>query len=156
MSRTPVFKRDDNFATPAVAWDLIIKELGLKEKIVWCPFYCKGELDTQLKYSNKIHEDKDFFSYEPDEYDYVVDNPPYTIKEKVIERLFNLGKPFALLLPMDTLERKYFKKYGETDFTIIIPRERYKFITNKKNDNPAFKACWFCFGFNLKKQMIFE
>ena len=156
MSRTPIFKRDDNYATPSAAWELIVKELNLKDQIVWCPFYCKGELDTQFKYKNKIHEDKDFYTYAPDEYTYVVDNPPYHQKEKIMERLVKLGKPFALLLPMDTMERKYFKKYSDMDFTIIIPTERYKFITNKKNDHPAFKACWFCFGFGLKKQMIFQ
>ena len=110
MSRTPIFKRDDNYATPSAAWELIVKELNLKDQIVWCPFYCKGELDTQFKYKNKIHEDKDFYTYEHDEYTYVVDNPPYHQKEKIMERLVKLGKPFALLLPMDTMERKYFKK----------------------------------------------
>ena len=90
MSRTPTFQRDDNYATPAAAWELIVKELNLKDEIVWCPFYCKGELDTQFKYKNKIHEDKDFFTYEPEEYTYVLDNPPYTIKEKVMERLVKL------------------------------------------------------------------
>lgn len=160
MSRTPIFKREDNYCTPQIAWELVVKKLGLKDseaEMVWCPFYHKGELDTEFKYNNKIHEDKDFFTYEPDEYAYVIDNPPYTIKEKVIDRLVKLGKPFALLLPMDTMERKYFKKYAEMDFTLIIPTDRYKFIKDKRgSDNPAFKACWFCFGFDLKKQIIFE
>ena len=37
------------------------------------------------------------------EFDYLISNPPYSIKDKIIERCINLGKPSVLLLPIDTL-----------------------------------------------------
>lgn len=37
------------------------------------------------------------------EFDYLITNPPYSIKDKIIERCIDLGKPSVLLLPIDTL-----------------------------------------------------
>lgn len=37
------------------------------------------------------------------EFDYLISNPPYSIKDKIIERCIDLGKPSVLLLPIDTL-----------------------------------------------------
>lgn len=37
------------------------------------------------------------------EFDYLISNPPYSIKDKIIERCIDLGKPSVLLLPVDTL-----------------------------------------------------
>ena len=76
------------------------------------------------------------------------------------DRCLELGDPFALLLPIDTLERKYFRKMLEDwrpSFTIIIPRERYNFNGGNNKKNCSFKSCWFCFGFDeLKEGMIFN
>ena len=39
---------------------------------------------------------KDFFSTEPPACDYIISNPPYSLKGEVLERLFDLDKPFAV------------------------------------------------------------
>lgn len=43
----------------------------------------------------------------------IVSNPPYTQKDRVIERLYELEKPFAVLLPLNRLQGvdryRYFK-----------------------------------------------
>jgi len=44
-----------------------------------------------------------FFEYEPERYDFIVSNPPFTRKLEVLSRLYLLGKPFAMVLPLPML-----------------------------------------------------
>ncbi len=139
----------DNYDTPIKAWEDIMN-LGIPKNIkLWLPFYNTGNAKKYLEnmeYENIIHKNKDFFTYKEEDA-IVIDNPPYSIKEKVIEKLFNSGISFSLLLPLDTMERKYFKKY-DINFQLIIPAIRYNFSGSKKNNVP-FKTCWFCW--NMKE-----
>ena len=157
--RTQIIPDNDDFQTPKEAWELIEKYIDLKDKVIWCPFWMEGEITWDHK--QLIHKNEDFFQAPiPLLHDCIVDNPPYSIKEKVLNRCMELGDPFALLLPIDTLERKYFRKMladWKPSFTIIIPRERYNFNGGNNKKNCSFKSCWFCFGFDeLKEGMIFN
>ena len=103
-----------------------------------------------------IHTNSEFFETNI-EYDYIIDNPPYSCKEKVIRKCIELNKPFCLLLPIDTLERKYISNlFKDEDFTVIIPKKRWKFINNGSKVTMPFKTAWFTIGFGLKRQIIFE
>jgi len=143
---------NDDFNTPAVAWLLAEKILKIKGKKVWCPFYNDGNLTCP--YENRIHHKRDFFAYEPDQYDCVVDNPPYSIKKNVIQKLQENGKPFALLIPLETIIRRYFVETDLQDFTIIIPKTPYKFKGKEKTI--SVNTAWFCWGFKLGNQVIWE
>ena len=146
------FKTDD-YSTPPEAFDLLYKFIS-RDKTVWSPFYYEGRLNMpdDIKV---IHEDKDFFKYEPDTYDMICENPPNSIKKQIFDRCEKLNKPYALLLPMDTIERQYFNDIMKSrDISIIIPKKRYKF--NDSTFTPPFKVCWFCVGFKLDSQLIFE
>ena len=37
------------------------------------------------------------------QFDYLITNPPFSYKDRIIERCINTGKPCVLLLPLDTL-----------------------------------------------------
>lgn len=147
---------DDNYSTPKEAFDLVFKYLDVKDKRVWSPFYNDGQL---IKYNfdcELIHEDKDFFKTNVN-CDFIIDNPPYSIKHKVFERLILLNKPFAMLVPMDTMERQYFiTLMKDKDLSIIIPYQRYKFFNNNASTTMPFKTIWVCVGCKLNKQIIFE
>ena len=146
-------KKDDDYSTPVEAFQLLFDYIP-HDKQIWSPFYKNGKLNMPPDI-NVIHEDKDFFQYEPDTYDYIVDNPPYSIKQQIFERCETIGKPYALLLPFDTCERQYMNNIMKTrDVSIIVPHKRYKFNDNKFT--PPFKTVWFCVGFDLDRQMIFE
>ena len=149
--------KNDNYNTPIEAFQLIFKYVD-KTKRIWMPFYNDGSLSNHLETLgvNYIHSNTDFFTYEPD-FEILIDNPPYSIKQKVFERCIALDKPFALLVPMDTLDRQYFSRlFKDKDITIIIPINRYNFVSNEKKLTPPFKCIWICCNFKLDKQIIFE
>lgn len=53
--------------------------------------------------NSHIEYGQDFFDYEPKEWDVIISNPPYHNKRAFWERCLDLGKPFALLLPVNIL-----------------------------------------------------
>ena len=63
---------------------------------------------------SSLEDGQNFFEYEPKEYDIIISNPPFTQKDEVLKRLYELGKPFAILLPLNSLQGvsryKYFKQ----------------------------------------------
>ena len=142
---------NDNYVTSKEGWEVVKKYIPDKDKVVWCPFYHKGELGDLFDYKNKIHLDKDFYTYQPDSWDLIIDNPPYDKKDKVIKRCIELGKPFALLLPLLTLERQYYKNLvvdnPNINATVVIPKKRIKFIKEGQSagSNPCVTG-WFLFN----------
>ena len=94
----------DEKYTPGYGVAPIIKYLP-EGKIIWCPFdTCHSEFvlhlqeaGFQVKYSH-INTGQDFFAYEPDCWDIIVSNPPFSRKMEVFERCLQLDKPFALLM----------------------------------------------------------
>ena len=74
------------------------------------------------------------------EFDYLISNPPYSIKDKIIERCIDLGKPSVLLLPIDTLGGvQRHKLFHRTRIVVYIPTKRIKFI-NENGDNSKTPA----------------
>lgn len=53
-----------------------------------------------------MKEGKDFFRYEPEHWDILVSNPPFSKKNDVLKRAFSFQKPFALLLPVNSIQGK--------------------------------------------------
>lgn len=106
MRMDKIYKKNssDEYYTPQNAIEPILKYIT-KEKVVWCPFDLEHSNFVKMikKHGCKvihshISEDKDFFNYEPDNYDYIISNPPFSIKGEVFERLFSLNKKFAMLV----------------------------------------------------------
>ena len=149
--------RSDNYETTKEAFDLLFKYIKIdKDKKVWAPFYCEGLINQYEFPFEMIHTDTDFFDTNI-RFDFIVDNPPFSCKMEVIRRCIKLNKSFCLLMPVDTLERKYISTlFRDRDFTIIIPKKRYKFINNGTNVTMPFSTAWFCVGFGLQRQLIFE
>ena len=147
------WSKRDSYNTPFEAWELIFKHIDCKNKLVWLPFYNDGTASTHLNKLkiNHIHQNTDFFTTDVS-FDILIDNPPYSIKKQVIEHCLSLNCIFALLLPFDTLERKYMR---DKKFTVLIPNKRYKF-QEAQNSTPAFKVCWFIFNMDLPTQLIYE
>lgn len=103
----------DEIYTPFYAVEPLF-EFVPKGKTIWCPFdeewsaFC--QLFTERNYKvirSSLTGGQDFFTYEPeDSWDILISNPPFSKKDKVLKRAFDLGKPFALLLPVNSIQGK--------------------------------------------------
>ena len=152
--------KQDNYNTPKIALEHLLNYIEPLMPI-WMPFYNDGSVKKQMEdvgFLDVFHEDKDFFTYNLEER-LVIDNPPYSIKEKVIEHLYKQNRPFSLLLPMDTLERKYMLKY-QKNLQVLIPPIRYDYNEKEgKKSQPPFKSVWICWNMkeilNTNKELIF-
>lgn len=133
----------DELYTPPYAIHPLIKYIPRDIKKVWCPFdkedseYVKilKENGFEVIFSH-IEDDKNFFEYEPEDYDMIISNPPYSIKKDVLKRCYSLNKPFALLLPITSLEGIYHSKmFRENGIGAVILDKRIDFNGKGK--------CWF-------------
>lgn len=95
-----------------------------------------------------IQSGQNFFDYEPDSWDCLVTNPPYSIKYRFLERCYQLGKPFALLVPVETLGAKQaqalFKEYG---LEIMLLDQRVDFKMPRAGwggSSSQFPVMWLC------------
>jgi hypothetical protein len=156
--------RSDEFGTPKVAWD-ILKPYIKEDWTIWESAWGKGELgEHMIKDGFEVvgtpleeKEKWDFFIDKPIQWDCIITNPPYSIKEKFLRRCFELETPFALLMPLTALEGKkrgeLYKKYG---IQLIIPNKRINFRTpSGKGSGAWFQTAWFCYGLNLPKDLMF-
>ena len=150
------WENNDDYTTPIDAWETILNFIPKTEKL-WLPFYYNGEAEYKvhnLGYEIE-HYQLDFFEYDlPDHL--VIDNPPYSIKKQVISHLKKRNKPFALLLPLHTLERNYI--HGDKELQVLIKKGKFNFFSKSKC-SPPYKACWFCWGLQsylkTEDQLIF-
>lgn len=140
--------------TPYYAVDPIMKYIP-KDKTVWTPF----DLDWSSFYQSfrgggykvvrsHIDEGQDFFTYEPEDYDVIISNPPFSLKDKVLKRLYELDKPFAILLPLNSLQGKSRYKYFKQGIQLLSFDQRVGYHNLEHMDVPVegspFATAYFC------------
>ena len=141
--------------TPKSAWENI-KDYIPKDKVIWEAFYGdgkSGEYLTELGF-NVIHEPIDFF--ENDEGDVIVSNPPFSDKNKTMNRLKELDKPFIILLPQPAINTTSIRELFKDELQIIIPRKRIQFIKNgnELQNKCNFDCFYYCYKMNLQRDII--
>ena len=162
---------NDEFYTPEYAVLPIIKylEKGFYETIIWCPFDTKEsnfvKLLTNAGYKviySHLDSGEDFFTTEPPKNcDYIISNPPYSLKAEVLARLFELKIPFAMLLGVVGLfeSQKRFEMFKDNDFEVMYLNRRVSYFKNfedqKPSLNPPFSSVYICSNI-LPKQIVFE
>ena len=117
--------------------------------------------DIKLDFLNwESGKSYNFFDFETEnEYDAIVTNPPYSIKYPWLERCYDLGKPFALLLPVETMGAKtaqlLFKAHG-VQVIWYYPRVDFK-MPNKgwSGKGAQFPTAWFTWQLNLPTDNVF-
>ena len=150
-------KDSDNYMTNKIEWERI-KEYIPTDKKIWSPFYGDGKQKEYFKDMGYdiIHEDEDFFNNNKG--DIIIDNPPFSKKKEIFNRLKELEKPFILICPSMMLGYKYFQEIFKDYIQIIIPSKRINFRhikSEKKNYSPPFASFYFCYKMNLPKDLIF-
>ena len=88
------------------------------------------------------------------EADLIVTNPPYSCKDKFLARAYEIGKPWAFLLPCDSLVAvERFHLFHEHGIQLLIPNRRVHFIHADEVGTP-FNSFWVCWRL-LPQDIIF-
>lgn len=173
--------KNDEMMTPRYAVRPIIKYLP-KDKIIWCPFdhrsswfvvllegagfqVIHSHKDRGYHHSQKLTsfelvviEGKNFYDYEPEHWDIMISNPPFTNKRKIFERALSFGKPFALLMSLtwlnDSAPKQLFK---DKDLQLLMfdKRIHYQQPNGTVCKKTTFSSAYYCWNV-LPKQIIME
>lgn len=148
----------DDFYTPDYALEPLTQYLK-KEWKIWESACGTGNIVEFLKnkgfstFGTDIKEGEDFLTSRREDFDCIITNPPYSLKDQWLERCFYLKRPFALLLPLTALEGKkrqaLYRKFG---IQVILFNKRIQFIEGKGN---WFPSVWITHGLNLPKELNF-
>lgn len=143
----------DACQTPPTALNPLLPYLP-KDKILWESAAGEGFLVKKLALEgyrveeSELLRGQNYFDYQPAEWDIQVTNPPYSIKYPWLEHAYELGKPFALLLPVETLgakgAQKLFKANG-VEVMLLDHRVNFR-MPNKgwEGSSAQFPTAWFC------------
>lgn len=153
------FKVQDEYFTPSVLvecilpyieeWARIFEKLHNRPPVIWCPFDTAESKYVQILeregydvIRSHLNDNKDFFEYEPDEYDIIISNPPFSQKLKIFERIaFDLDKPFMLLMNIMALN------YQEIGNLFQFIGREIQFIIPDKKVSFNGKTSSFCSGY---------
>tara|TARA_R100000773_G_C4149290_1_gene72127 strand:+ start:113 stop:595 length:483 start_codon:yes stop_codon:yes gene_type:complete len=152
---TKTFIKHDDYMTPKYAWENITQYLP-QGKIIWEAFYGDGKSGKYLEELGYevIHEQIDFF--ENNKGDIIVSNPPFSLAKDIMNRLYDLDKPFCLIFPSSKINTQYFRKWKDKNIQIIIPRKRIQFVKdgNLLENKCNFDCFYYCYKMNLPKDII--
>ena len=154
---------NDECYTPAYGVEPILEYIPTGAT-VWCPFDKESsEFVKQISRTNKVvhsHIDtgQDFFLYEPDDWDMIISNPPFTNKRKYFERALSFGKPFALIMTNtwlnDSAPKQLFK-YKNLQLLMFDKRMKFGSADGRENNKITFSSSYYCWDF-LPKQIIMK
>lgn len=148
----------DRCNTPPYALDPLLPYL-VQFRVVWEPAAGTGNImhtiapPIECVIATDIHGDyarppRNFFAWCPDRFDAIVTNPPYSIKFDWLARCYDLGKPFALLVPVETIgaqsAQRLMERHGAE---LLLLNRRVNFeMPNKGWDGSAaqFPVLWLC------------
>lgn len=146
----------DECYTPVYAIEPLLEFLP-KDKIIYeCASGLSLNIVNYLKqkgFNCISSDDRNFLKDELPEFDIIITNPPYSKKDKFIEKCYELNKPFALLMPVTALQGnrrgQWFIKKG---IELLVLNQRVDFT---KKGSPHFSVAWFCYKL-LPEKLIFK
>ncbi len=153
---------NDECYTPAYGVEPILKFIP-DGSVVWCPFDQEHSHFVQMIRAkgfevihSHIEDGQDFYEYEPEHYDVVISNPPFTGKRFVFERLVKLGKPFAMLMTLSWLNDKAPKIiFKDVDLELLMFDKRIEYENTAGKGRVPFSSAYFCNGL-LPRAIVIE
>lgn len=162
-----VCNKQDEYMTPFYAIKPIAKYIK-PNSTIWCPF--DVDASYYVQYFRKLghtvintHKVNggDFFSIEPPQCDYIISNPPYSVKTEVLVRLFEYDIPFAMLVGVVGLfeSQPRFHMFKDNKFEIMYFNKRVRYMSDytsgKITAQPPFSSVYVCHNM-LPQQIVFE
>ena len=163
---TKTFQKHDDYMTPKHAWEDIKQFVPDEYKFIYEPFYGDGKSGEYLK---EIFPDKTIIHFESDFYDLyntpalhyeaVISNPPFSDAKNIMPKLFEVDKPFILLMPSSKINTSYFRQWKDKKIQIIIPRKRIHFIKlvdgkEVPTKGANFDCFYYCYKMNLPNDIV--
>jgi hypothetical protein len=143
----------DRCQTPAYALDPLLPYLR-PEWAIWECAAGAGRLARALTphvrqvVASDLLDGRNFFDYQPPHFDAIITNPPYSIKFDWLARCYQLGKPFALLVPVETIgaakAQRLMEHHGAE---LLLLDKRVNFTMPIKGDDGSsaqFPTLWLC------------
>jgi len=160
-----LFQKRDEYFTPSYAVYPIMKRLQ-PGTAIWCPFDTEDSAFVRVLSSGGFHvvyghiqTGQDFFRVDVPDCDYIVSNPPYSLKDQVLERLYAIGKPFAMLINFQGIfdSRKRFELFRErrVEMLWLHPRVDYLSEGGEAYKGAPFQSGYLCSGI-CERQLEFE
>ncbi len=166
-------KASDEVFTPKYAVTPLLKYLSPTKYTIWCPFDTEDsnyvKVFKEAGHSvivTHIDNGQNFFTYapEPEDYDIIISNPPFSVKDDIIKRLEELNKPFAILLPLPALQGQkrfsYLKKINDDPnrgLQLIIFDKRINYYKDKEmkeiQKGVSFASIYLCSQFIHEKEI---
>lgn len=164
--------RDECYTTYNEAEKMVryIDQKGIvsKDNIIWLPF--DNEFSNIYKALTKygyyvvmtnLENGQDFYLYQPEQWDIIITNPPFSGRTKLMNRLMSFDKPFIILQATQMFNNQFAVNYlceYSDDFKFILPRSRMSFLTFKEDENiirsdrngASFYSFWLCYKTKLK------
>lgn len=160
--------KNDEYYTPEYAITPLLKYLK-PNSVIWCPFdkeesnfvkVFKREGHTVI--ATHLDNKQDFFDDKNvPECDYIISNPPYTCKGYVLDRLFKIRKPFAMLVGVVGLfeSQHRFNLFKNNAFEIMYFNLRVSYFkdysTPELKVNPPYSSVYVCSNI-LPYRIVFE
>ena len=105
-----------------------------------------GVIGTDL-HGKHANPPRNFFDWQPALFSAIVTNPPYSIKFDWLERCYQLGKPFALLVPVETIGAKsaqvLMERHG-SELLLLNRRVNFEMPNKGSAGSAQFPVLWLC------------
>ena len=140
-----------------------LKKEGYKK--ILCPFDKEHSEFVRVLTQNDfdvtfghIETGQDFFDIDNlQDYDAIVSNPPFSKRQKILERLFDSGVPFAMIMNFNGLfdNKSRWELFKNNRFELLVPLGRIHFFNeNCEGNSPNFQSIYVCKGMS-KNQIEF-
>jgi hypothetical protein len=138
----------DEWYTTQDVVDIAIKLLDPEpNSLVLCPFDSEHSLFVKTLEAMEhtvIYGIDDFIEGQFRLCDYIITNPPFSMKDKVIQKVYEYGVKSVLVMPLDALggvkRHSMYKEYGYP--SVYIPSRRISYIGAEENviKGPSFHS----------------
>ena len=158
---------NNEYYTPPYAIKPIAKYLK-PNSTIWCPFDTEESNYVKLLreaghdvIATHIDSGGDFFAIKPPKCDYIISNPPFSLKQQVFQRLFEIKTPFAMLVGVVGLfeSQARFEMFRDNEFELMYFNKRISFFKDyadqKPSFNPPFSSVYVC-PHVLPEHIVFE
>lgn len=161
--KTPnTLQERDFFQTPNYAVDLLLPHIS-KSLVIWECACGNNKIVNHLAelgfsvFGTDLQEGHSFFDYIPTQkFEMILTNVPFSLKKEFYNKAVEIGKPFALLMPIDFCGW-ILRAMRDDGAQWLVPDRRIDYITptgkQGSTSSAQFHSGWFCYGMNLSQQI---